>query len=216
MKDAHFEGIVERESEVVRVCDFRVRKIVEWAQRLHATRPGKAAIIWFKNKGVAAWLKEYFEAAGLPTLFCPAGKAGKARLEDRTQGDKFAIASISAYNKGLNLQYHHDTQFFAQWPREALFAQQAMGRVHRNEQPSDECRIFNSIESDFDRVLYASCLNDSAYIHQTMQKQKMIYADYDEQPAIVPYSVSMEWGAQPQHQLDNNTVNMLNDKFKGE
>jgi len=214
MREANFDGILEREKAVVRVCDFRINKVMEWAKEWHKNNPNKGAIIWFQNKGVSEWLKEAFLHADLPMLYCPAGKAGKANLEDRKQGDKFAIASIKSYHKGLNLQYHHDTEYFAQWPREAHIAEQSIGRTHRNEQPSDEVRVFQSICSEFDKVLFASCINDAAYIHQTSQKQKLIYADYDERPAILPYSVLIEWGTMAQ-QLDRSSEQLLKDKFKG-
>ena len=214
-KNAVFPEIIERDKEFVRVCDFRVKKIVEWAKEWHKNRPEKAAIVWFKNNGVAEWLRDTFIEADLPHLYCPAGKRGKANLEDRTQGDKFAIASLTAYHEGLNLQYHHDTEMFAQWPREALFAQQGMGRVHRNEQASEEVRIFGSFNSEFDRINFAACLNDSAYIHQTTQKQKLLYADYDERPIVIPHSVLLEWGTQAVV-LDADRRRLLEDKFKGE
>ena len=215
MKEADFEGIIKRDKRVVRVCDFRVNKVVEWAKKLHENRPNKSAIVWYSNIGVAEWLKEKFEEAELPMVYCPADKPGKARLEDRTQGDKFAIASLQAYHQGLNLQYHHDMEFFAQWPRIAKWAEQGIGRAHRNEQPSAEVRIFQDIDSEFDRVLLAACLNDAAYTHQTLQRQKLMYADYDERPKILPYSVLAEWGTQPQA-LGERVRKLLDDKFKGE
>ncbi len=214
VREANFEGIIEREKEIVRVCDFRVNKIVEWAKKWHKKHPNNGAIIWVKNRGVAEWLRDKFIAEDLPMLYCPAGKKGKANLEDRTRGNMFAIASISSYYKGLNLQYHHYAEFYAQFPREAHIAEQSLGRVHRNEQPKDECRIFGSWDSEFDRVLLASCLNDAAYIHQTTQKQKLLYADWDERPKIVPYAVLMEWGTQAE-QLDTRAQKLLEDKFRG-
>ena len=215
MKSAVFPEMIERDKEFVRVCNFRVKKIIEWAKEWHKNRPDKAAIVWYVNNGVAEWLRDAFMEADLPYLYCPAGKKGLSNIEDRTQGDKFAIASLKAYNEGLNLQYHHDAEMFAQWPREALLAQQGMGRVHRNEQASEEVRIFGSFYSEFDRINFAACLNDSAYIHQTTQKQKLLYADYDERPTVLPHSVLMEWGTQA-IQLGANRRRLLEDKFKGE
>lgn len=215
MKDAVFEGMIERDKAFVRVCDFRVRKIVEWATRWWQNRPNKAAIIWYVNNGVAEWLRDEFIEADLPMIYCPSGKKGKANLEDRTQGGKFAITSLPAYHEGLNLQYHHDTEMFAQWPRRALWAQQGMGRVHRKEQASDETRMFGSFLSDFDRVNVAACLNDAAYMHQTTQKQKLLYADWDERPTVLPHAVLMEWGTQVKA-LDAEKMRILTDKFKGE
>ena len=145
-------------------------------------------------------------------IYCPAGKAGLAKLEDQSQGHRFAIASISSFRKGLNLQFHHNAEYFAQWPREANWAEQAIGRTHRNEQPDPGVRIFCSLQSEFDRVLFASCLNDSAYIHQTVTHQKLMYADYDERPTILPQAVLREWGTQPT-ELNAETKKLLNDRF---
>jgi len=215
MKAAVFVGMIERDKEFVRVCDFRVKKIVEWATRWNQNRPGKAAIVWYVNNGVAEWLRDAFIEADLPMIYCPAGKKGKANIEDRTQGHKFAITSLPAYHEGLNLQFHHDTEAFAQWPRRALWAQQGMGRVHRNEQPSDETRMFGSFLSEFDRVNMSACLNDAAYVHQTAQKQKLLYADWDERPTVLPHAVLMEWGTQAKT-LDAGRRKILEDKFLGE
>ena len=215
MKAAVFAEMIERDKEFVRVCNFRVSKIVEWATRWWQNRPDKAAIVWYVNNGVAEWLRDAFIEADLPMIYCPAGKKGKANLEDRTQGDKFAIASLKAYHEGLNLQYHHDTEMFAQWPREALLAQQGMGRVHRNEQKAEETRMFGSFLSEFDRVNFSACLNDAAYMHQTTQKQKLLYADYDERPTVLPHAVLMEWGTQAK-MLDAGRRKILEDKFQGE
>jgi len=212
MNKAKFPEMIERDKAIVRVCDFRVRKIVEWAKTYLASGRKKMAIIWFQNRGVAEWLKEEFEKESLPMVYCPAGKHGKDRLEDRSQGDKFAIASISSYHKGLNLQYHHHNEYFAQWPRQATWAEQAMGRVHRNEQPEDECRIFGSWNSEFDKVNFAACINDAAYIHQTVTHQKLLYADYDERPKILPSAVINDWGAQATV-LNAESTKLLEDRF---
>lgn len=214
-KSAMFPEIVEREKSVVRVCDFRAKKIVEWAKEWHKARPEKAAIIWYVNNGVGEWLHELFIAADLPVIYCPRGKKGKENLADRTQGHRFAIASIEAYSDGLNLQYHHDTEFYAQWPRTATTVHQAIGRIRRNGQKEDEVRVFQSICSDFDKVLFASCLNDAAYLHQTSGQHNLLMADYDEKPSLVPFSVMVEWGAEPKA-TDKNMQELLRDKFSGE
>ena len=214
MKAAEFPGMIKRDKSVVRVCDFRVRKIVEWAQQWHRDYPNKGAIMWYCNNGVAEWLKESFEQAGLPTLYCPRGKAGLANIEDRSKKGMFAIASLQSYHEGLNLQYHHSAEFFAQWPRSSVWAEQGMGRVHRPGQAEDEARIWKSSCGEFDDVLFAACLNDAAYAHQTTNKQKLLYADYDERPKVLPFAVLQEWGTQPQ-QLDDSKQQLIMDIFKG-
>lgn len=216
-KDADFENKIERYSSVVRVCDFRLNKIVEWAKWYRKEKGFRGAILWFKHQGVGDWLEEAFKEAGLPYIYCPSGKKGKALLEDRTLKNKFAIATMGAYREGLNLQFHHDTEFFCQWPREANWAEQAMGRVQRSGQTSDEARIFTCISLEFDKVLFASTLNDAAFSHQTDQRQKLLYANYDQKPEVLPYSVLLEWsGKKKPIKLDRKTENYLNERFKGE
>jgi hypothetical protein len=214
-RDARFPEMVQRSSSVVRVCDFRVKAITAWAKWWYSERPNKAAIVWYCNNGVGRWLKEYFEEAGLPTLYCPAGTAGKSNLADDTKGNHFAIASFKAYSDGLNLQYHHDAECFAQWPREAYKVHQAIGRVRRTGQTADEIRIFQSICSEFDKVLFSACLNDAAYIHQTSAHHNLLMMDYDERPAILPYSVLVEWGTEAK-ELNIETRKLLEDRFSSE
>lgn len=213
-KQACFENMVERTSSVVRVCDFRVKAFVEWAKEWYKENPNKAAIVWFSHNGVGQWLREEFTNADLPTLYCPAGDTGKANLSDRTKGNHFAIASFRAYSDGLNLQYHHDTEAFAQWPREAYKVHQAIGRIRRTGQESDT-RVFQSICSEFDRILFASCLNDAAYIHQTSAHHNLLMADYDEKPSLVPFSVLVEWGTEAKA-LTPEARRLLDDKFNSE
>ena len=217
MRDADFEGKVERQKAVVRVCDFRINQIVQWAKAWHKTHVDKTAILWYKNRGVGDWLNEAILEAGLPVAYCPSGKHGEKLIRDRTQGHRFCIASMGSYREGFNLQYHHDTEFFCQWPREADWAEQAMGRIARPGQEADEARYFTSISLEFDKILFASTLNDAAYTHQTTARQKLMFADYDEPPAIVPYSVLLEWSGEskPVH-LDAGMQRYLTDKFKGQ
>ena len=217
MKDAEFEGMAERQKAVVRVCDFRLKQVVDWAKAWHTTHKNKTAILWFKNRGVGDWINEALLEADLPVAYCPSGKHGEVLIRDRTQGHRFCVASMGSYREGFNLQYHHDTEFFCQWPREADWAEQAMGRIARPGQDSDEARFFTSIGLDFDKVLFASTLNDAAYTHQTTARQKLMYADYDERPMIVPYSVLLEWSGESKPvQLDTGMQKFLNDKFKGQ
>jgi len=217
VRDAEFEGILERERAVVRVCDFRVNKVVEWAKAWHKKRPKKAAIIWFKNKGVGAWLRDAFIEADLPVAYCPRGDKGRMLIDDRSQGHRFAIAS-SSFREGRNLQFHHDTEVFAQWFREADWVEQAMGRIDRTGQEADQARYFTMINSEFDKMLMASTLNDATYAHQTGSSQKLLYADWDERPAIVPSATLLEWsgGKHAPQMLDAESQKMLNEKFKGE
>lgn len=215
MKEAEFPEIVERERNIVRVCDFRLKQVIKWAKEFAGGNDGEGALIWYHNRGVGQWLKEAFHEAGLPYVYCPSGPQYNAIIEDKANGGKFCIASLTAHNKGHNLQHWYNS-FAAQWPRDAAVAEQFMGRTHRNGQMRDTVNVVTSLTSEFDKVLFAACLNDSAYIHQTTPtKQKLIYADYDERPELVPYAVLQQWGCQPL-QATEESRRLLADKFSVE
>jgi hypothetical protein len=198
-KDSLEVDVIERDSEAVRVCDFRVRQTVAWM----AEQKEPGGLVWYYNDEVGRWILEAAKAAGLPVVYCPSGKRYNKIIEDQSNRDKWSIASIQAHHAGHNLQYHYWRSFYAQWPREAYLAEQSIGRTHRQGQPEDTVEVHTSIGTQFDRVLYSACLNDAAYAHQTTaNRQKIIYADYDEPPRIVPHSVLVEWGADPRGQAD--------------
>lgn len=197
MRAAWFKEIIERDKTFVRVCPFRINRIIQWAKEHYADNPNRGAVIWYDNQGVGLWLKEAFQEAGLPMIHCPAGKTGRDNLMDSSRKDRFALATYNAFSDGLNIQYHYSHSFSAQWAREAGKMEQLISRLHRTGQPEDEVRIFRSHCSEFDDVLLAACLNDSAYIHQTMGPQKLMYADWDELPKLMPYAVMKEWGCEP-------------------
>jgi hypothetical protein len=163
---------------------------------------------------VGHWLKEAFMAADLPYFYCPANAQGRKNISDSANKGHFVLATFNAFSEGLNIQERHSVGFYAQWPRSATIAEQSLGRLHRPGQVEDEVRIFYSICNEFDNVLFASCLNDSAYYHQTMGKQKLMYADYDERPSLIPYSVLCEWGTSPV-ELNAEGRKLLEEKFDG-
>jgi thymidylate synthase ThyX len=89
---------------------------------------------------------------------------------------------------------------------------------HRTGQESDQARYFTCINSQFDKMLLASTLNDATYAHQTGSSQKLLYADWDERPQIVPSATLMEWsgGKFAPQMLDVESQKMLIEKFHGE
>ena len=203
----------ERDSRVVRVCDYKIRFAEAWA------REKKEGFIWYWNQGVGDWLHEVIPDA----IYCPAGPKSNEilALPENTEG-KLVIASIGAHHVGKNLQ-HHDKQLFVQWPRPADISEQVLGRQHRVGQEADE--ITADIASDlpmnpdgqasFDELLYASMLNDALYIHQTTgSRQKVIYANYDPLPRIFPASVLEERGFELQHRLSKADQNLLEEGFR--
>jgi hypothetical protein len=198
VKEATFTGIVERDESFVRICPFRINRIIKWAKEHHAETPNQGAVVWYDNIGVGMWLRDAFKEAGLPENYCPADTAGGKNIIDPSKRNSFTLATFNAYSEGLNIQHLHHTALYAQWPRSATIAEQSLGRLHRPGQPEDEVRVFGSFCSEFDNVLLAACLNDSAYVHQTIVgKQKLMYADWDERPKLMPYAVMKEWGCEP-------------------
>ena len=211
MRDRDFEGRPERDSVAVRVCPYKINAAAQWASE----RPG-GAVLWYFNREMGRWLFEALQEAGLNPLFCPAG-ANKQLLEVGDpkaggKGDRIAVVSIKAHHIGKNIQAFEE-QLFVQWPRDAKMAEQVLGRLHRNGQEADhvDAAMLNTIT--FDHVLFAACLNDALYTHQTTGlRQKMVYSGYDPLPRIYSPEFLKERGATPK-MLTMKQREMMEEKF---
>lgn len=209
-----FPGCPDRESRAVRICDYKIKRAVHWAE--NAIRHG-GAILWVHHIEVGEWLMDELVAAGLRdrAVHCPAGPIGNERILDPANGDKIIVASINGHGTGKNLQ-HFSQQCYVQWPRQATLAEQSLGRTHRNGQKADELIVHTMNTLDFDDVNFAACLNDALYIHQTTDnRQKVIYASYDPPPKIFPSLVLMERGLNAKI-LTKDQEKALYDKFVGD
>lgn len=210
MKGLEFEGMPQRDHEVIRVCDFKIQAAVRWAKE----QPG--GVVWFKHNAVGLWLREAFKEAGIDAAYCPAGADELIEsIGDPLQGgkgDRVVIASIKAHGVAKNLQaFQH--QLFVQWPREADDAEQALGRTHRNGQEADELVVdlLNTIE--WDHTNLAACLNDAIYVQQTTDsRQKVIYCDWDPLPTVFSPELLRERGADPRS-LNAAQREMLEEHF---
>lgn len=211
-REALFPEIVEREKSFVRLCPFRINRIVKWGREWHKEHPNQGAVVWFDNQGVGTWLRDAFQEADLTHVLCRADDAGRTNISDETQRDRFSLATFNAFSEGLNIQTKYAAAAYSQWTRSAKLAEQTIGRLHRPGQTEDEVNLFYSICGEFDYVNLAACLNDSAYIHQTVGKQKLMIADYDETPKILPYSVLVEWNAEPEVGSEEAAA-LLREKF---
>ena len=190
-----FGTLVQRESHVHRVDDFKIRTSVEWAQCL--VDAGEGGILWFWHNGIGQWLRDSLHAAGVDVLYCPAGKDANETIIDHAHSERVVVASIAAHGIGKNLQ-HFQHQLFVQWPRVATTAEQTLGRTHRTGQEADELVVYRFDTTSFDTLNFAACLNDSVYSHQsTGDRQKIVYANYDPLPTVFSPEFLREQGASP-------------------
>lgn len=194
-KRLDFKGRPDRDSHAVRVCPFKVNAAVAWAQELQSSKGVKGGIIWVYHQEAGAWCHERLVEAGIDALHCPAGDRFNAQIIDHAHKDRIVVASITAHGTGKNLQ-HFQNNYFLQWPRDASAAEQVLGRTHRVGQKADELVMSTNRTVEFDDLNFAACLNDSLYIHQTTQRQKLIYCVYNPRPTIFPTAVLNERGLQ--------------------
>lgn len=210
-RDLCFEGMPERDSRAVRVCDYKIRAMVDWAKKLIHEKPGAGAIVWVHHQEIGKWAVDALRAEKIETIHCPAGE--NDRILDPLNADKIIVASYIAHGTGKNLQ-HFQEQYFLQWPRDARTAEQTLGRTHRNGQKADELIVYTNQTLWFDRIQFAACLNNALYIHQsTGNRQKLIYANYFPLPEIFPQSVLMQQGLDDVTPLTKEQTQMLIDKF---
>lgn len=210
MHDADFEGRIERLKRAVRVCGFKIEQALKWIRTLPK---GEGGLIWYDNEEMGLWMRERLEEEGVEHLYCPAGHAINALLSDRERcKGKVILLTINAHFQGKNLQFDRN-MFYLQWPRSAKYAEQSIGRQHREKQEYD-VYVTTCLTSEFDRVLYAATLNDAAYMHTTLaNRQKIIYGKYLYDPQIVPFEVLEMWGVEHVRKLDDRGKRLLAETF---
>lgn len=199
-KELEREEMLERESLAVRVCDYKVAFAKQWALEV------KEGIIWYYHQAIGHWLRELLPNA----LYCPAGKAEDILIR-QSQG-RIVLASIAAHGTGKNLQFHRN-QIFVEFPRQAIAAEQVLGRTHRNGQLADELFPRTLRSTDFDDMAFAATLAETLYIQQTTgSRYKLIVCGYNPLPVIFPTKVLEERGFEPP-MLDSEAERELREKF---
>lgn len=219
MKDMEFDGMPERISEPIRVCDYKVQHSVAWAQRvLKQTKGKEGGILWVYHAEPGKWLVEELRKVDVPVVWCPSESVRKGSnvtmLDPRNIGN-IMVASMGGHGTGKNLQ-HFSQQRFHQFPRQADVFEQVLGRTHRNGQRADAMFPETCNTTDFDHQNMWACLIDALYIHQTTgSRQKAIYAGYDPMPQRFPHDFLRERGFTDVAQLDREAQARLDEKFGG-
>lgn len=197
-KERDFEGRIERDREAVRVCDFKVKWAMDWAEKKLRGNERAGSILWYYNIEVGQWLRELALERDLPLVYCPAG-AHEELLEDKAERNRKSVivASIGANHEGKNLQYMQE-QFVLQWPRSAKVAEQMLGRCHREGQEADELIVNKAEPFDCDAVNLGACLNDAVYRQQTTgNEEKVVYCGWDPLPRVFSPEFLKEKGLRP-------------------
>lgn len=195
-KEACWEGMPERYSVAVRVCDYKIYNALMWVDK--ELPKGEGAILWVFHKEIGVWLYEQLvQTFGRDrVLHCPAGPAHNETIRDHVNRKKLVVASVTAHGTGKNLQ-HFQHQLYVQWPRDAKLAEQSLGRIHRNGQTADEVIAHRCDILPFDEMNFAASLADAVYIHQsTGLRQKLVIGSYDPMPKVFPPSLLHEKGFQ--------------------
>ncbi|MCC6752004.1 MAG: DEAD/DEAH box helicase family protein [Deltaproteobacteria bacterium] len=237
--DGSTDDLVERDSQAVRVCDYKVRAARDWARALREQHGKVGGLLWIYHNEVGQWLYEVLKSdealwADVPggahgpygVLCAPAGEPHNRAIMDPSNSKKLVVASIVAHGTGKNLQaFEH--QCVVQWPRSAGQAEQFLSRTHRTGQLADELRVDvlmapavkaaggseDYAGTDFDLKNLSACLRDATYVQQsTGSSQKVLIAQYDPLPRIYDQSVLNELGFQPK-KLDAQGEKSLREKF---
>ncbi len=198
-KSLEWKGMPSRLSVPVRVCDHKVIAALGWAQSLPK---GEGGIIWTYHRDIGAWIFQVLKDFGMDPVFCPAGTGDLIEsLGDPARGglgNRLVVASQESHAEGRNLQAFRN-QLFVQWPRGVIEAEQLLGRLHRSGQMADEVLAGVLISTEFDELNRAACLSDSVVVQlNTGQDQKVIYADYDPLPKVLPPEVLRARGMRPE------------------
>ena len=211
MKALEFDDMPKRDEVAVRVCDYKVNHIVEWAKKLPED---KGALVWVHNIEVGDWVfEEMLSAMGRKrVLHCPSGPAHDVEILDPANSNRIVVASISGHGKSKNLQTIFSEQFMLQWPRSAWITEQLLGRLHRPGQEADSVTAHSCHTIDFDHENYAAMLVDSIYEHLVDSRRKVIYCNYDPLPVIYSPHFLKERGFE-NHLLTADQERFLADQF---
>lgn len=201
LKEADFEGRIERSSRYIRVCPYKIEAAIEQA-RHHP----KGCVVWAINRGLVLWTYELFcEAFGPDKVgYFPAGPEADQRLQGESLKGKHLICSLPAHNEGKNLQHYHDAMIYVQFPRSPNRVEQSLGRVHRHGQKADEVTAHLLLSGPFDEMQVAAAMDDSVYIKQTQGGEpKILFANWDPLPHYYPTEALKDNGFQPKRASRN-------------
>ena len=209
-RDLQFEGMPERLSEPILVCDYKIKHAAQWALKY------KRGIIWYENNAIGMMCAEACAEAGLDVIWCPAESRRKGMnqvVQDPRNKDKILVCAMGGHGTGKNMQHFQNT-YFLQFPRKAPLVQQVIGRTHRNGQMADELVVHTNNTLDFDAQNASACIIDALYQHQTMgARQKIIFATYNPLPKIYPDDFLRERGFKDVKQLSQDARTALEEKF---
>jgi hypothetical protein len=210
-----WDGMPERYGNSVRVCDYKVRKAVEWAESFGT---GEGAILWYWHQDIGRWLVELLKAGprAADVMWCPAEGTvtgtNAAMIVAAANAGKVMVASIAAHGRGKNLQYLSN-MLVAQWPRDPVAAEQLVGRLHRNGQQADHLDVVSLRTTEHDHLSFAACLNDAVYIQQTTgARQKVVYGAYNPMPPVYSDEFLAERMLEPER-LTQEQRRVVVDKF---
>jgi hypothetical protein len=170
-----YPDLPTRYTTPVRVCDYKIRSAVEWAEEHRKT----GALMWYHHPEIGRWLAEYLTHADIPHTYAPAGE------NEKVFNPGLVVASYS-HGTGKNLM-HQAHNLYVELRREANTMEQSLGRTHRSGQQSDTVKASLLIGNGFDLAFFAGILNDADYMQSvTGQPQRLCFADYD--PVVPPVS----------------------------
>ena len=206
-KSLDFGGRPDRDASAVRVDSYKIDACCAWCASLPLD---EGAIIWVYHNEIGRWAHEILREGKREVLYCPAGE--NTEILNSANSRKIVVASIMAHGTGKNLQ-HFRHNYFLQWPRKAVTAEQTLGRTHRSGQGADELVMVTNNSNEFDHLNFAASLNDALYIHQTTNnRQKLIYAGYDPLPKVFPSAVLTQRGLETK-ELNKEQEKMLAERF---
>ena len=205
MKEAAWPEMPERDSQAVRLCDFKVAAAANWANTISPEEIEQyGAILWVHHQELGRWLMEILGQGPHRDRLLWAPSAGERRGIDEILIDpaynrgKVIVASIKAHGTGKNLQWLQN-MLVVQWPRDAKTAEQMVGRLHHTGQEADHLDIHMMRSTLHDHINFAACLNDALYVEQTMgMRQKLLFGTHDPLPKIYSPAFLRAQGLQPE------------------
>lgn len=153
---------------------FKPNSVAEWISDYAVD----AAIKWLDNNHGICWSEhtafslEIGKRSKHP-IFLGGEKASKEILECQTS----CVASSNAHIEGKNLQYQYSKNLIVSPPSSGKTWEQILGRTHREGQEAEEVIADTFMFTEEHQASFAQALRDAEYIQETLEKQKILYAN---------------------------------------
>lgn len=160
---AAVKSLVKPSKETVWLDTFLIDAAVDWARE----KPG---IVWVEAEALRAAFS-IAEGAGIP-VYAGGKKAAAAII--REDGSRSIVASMKAFNAGINLQHAFNRALITTSPADNALLEQVVARTHRPGQKADEVSVDFYLHTPELADALATARAKAQYVEETTENSQKL------------------------------------------